>query len=131
MNIMITGDSSKFDGKELQAYEGQVFTLKCEVPETNPVSSVTASIDGKELRLTRYEKQPLDNQLTLNAYYFDVNATRAMNGKKIKCDARMRDLAPDLVNTLDMRTHIVKEYPVTVYCKLLNISNKYKKIQEK
>lgn len=99
----------------MQVYENQIFTVKCEVPETNPVSNVNAYIDNKELKLTRLEKRTVDNRMTINTYSFDINATRNMNGKKVKCEARMKDLPTELANSIDLRSHISKDYTLSVY----------------
>lgn len=95
--------------------EGQPFTIKCEVPETNPVSIVSAYIDSQELALTSLDKKTLDNRMTINTYSFLVNATRSMNLKKVKCEAVMRDLPADLANTIDLRSHLSKDYTLSVH----------------
>ena len=120
--MFFEGDSVKFDyQKEVQVIENQVFTVKCEVPETNPVSNVNAYIDNQQLKLTRLDKKSFDDRMNVNTYYFDVNATRNMNGKRVKCEARMRDLPTELANSLDLRSHISKDYTLLVYCKLFNL----------
>jgi hypothetical protein len=64
----------KFDyQKEVIVQEGQPFTIKCEVPETNPVSIVSAYIDNRELTLTALDKKTLDNRMTINTYSFQVD----------------------------------------------------------
>ena len=116
--MYFAGDSVKFDyQKEVQVYENQMFTVKCEVPETNPVSNVNAYIDDKELRLTRLEKKTIDNRMTINTYSFEINATRIMNGKRVKCEAKMKDLPAELASSIDLRSHISKDYTLSVYCK--------------
>ena len=73
MLLYFTGDSVKFDyQKEVTVQEGQPFTIKCEVPETNPVSIVKAYIDDQELMLTSLDKKTLDNRMTINTYSFMV-----------------------------------------------------------
>jgi hypothetical protein len=115
--LYFTGDSVKFDyQKEVQVQEGQQFVIKCEVPETNPVSMVNAYIDNKELKLTHLDKKTLDNRMTINTYSFAVNATRSMNGKNVKCEAHMRDLPTDLANTIDLKSHLSKDYTLSVHC---------------
>ena len=116
--LYFSGDSVKFDyQKEVQVHEAQPFTIKCEVPETNPVSSVSAYIDTTELRLSRLDRRALDpvRSMTINTYSFDVNATRAMNGKRVRCEATMRDLPAELANSIDLRSHIVKDATLSVY----------------
>lgn len=114
--MYFSGDSVKFDyQKEVQVYENQVFTVKCEVPETNPVSQVNAYIDNKELKLTRLDKKTLDNRMTINTYSFEINATRNMNGKKVKCEAQMKDLPAEFANSHGFRSHISKDYTLSVY----------------
>lgn len=74
MLLYFTGDSVKFDyQKEVTVQEGQPFTVKCEVPETNPVSIVSAYIDHQELKLTALDKKTLDNRMTINTYSFMVS----------------------------------------------------------
>ncbi|CAF0842396.1 unnamed protein product [Brachionus calyciflorus] len=114
--LYFTGDSVKFDyQKEVQVHENQIFTVKCEVPESNPVSIVKAYIDNKELKLTGLEKKTVENRMTINTYSFEVNATRSMNGKKVKCDAQMKDIPTDLANSIDLRSHLFKDYTISVY----------------
>ena len=121
MLLYFTGDSVKFDyQKEVQVHESQLFTVKCEVPESNPVSIVKAYIDDKELKLTGLEKKTVENRMTINTYSFEVNATRSMNGKKVKCEAQMKDIPPDLANSIDLRSHLFKDYTISVYCKCSN-----------
>jgi hypothetical protein len=116
--VYFGGDSVKFDHqKEVQVYEHQQFTMNCEVPETNPVSNVRAYIDGKELRLSRLDKKTIDNRMSINTYSFDVNATREMNGKQIKCEAQMSNIPAELANSMDLRSYMSKDYLVSVYCK--------------
>ena len=116
MQLYFTGDSVKFDyQKEVQVHENQMFTMKCEVPESNPVSHVAAYIDTRELKLSKLEKKSIDNQMSINTYWYEINATRAMNGKRVKCEAKMKDLPDELANTLDLRSHIVKEYDLAVH----------------
>lgn len=116
--LYFAGDSVKFDyQKEVQVQEGQEFTIKCEVPETNPVSVVSAYIDNKEVKLTGLDKKTLDNRMTINTYSFMVNATRWMNGKSVKCEAQMRDLPTDLADSIDLKSHLSKEYTIAVHCK--------------
>ena len=91
MRVYFIGDSVKFDfQKEVDVHENQMFTLKCEVPESNPLSSVAAYIDNREIKAGKVESNNVDNQMTINTYIFEVNATRAMNGKRIKCEAKMK-----------------------------------------
>ena len=94
-----------------------MFTLKCEVPETNPVSNVNAYIDGKELKLTKLEKKTIDNRMSINTYSFEINATRDMNNKRVKCEASMKDIPSELANSIDLRSYISKDYTLSVYCK--------------
>jgi hypothetical protein len=116
MQLYFTGDSVKFDyQKEVQVHENQMFTMKCEVPESNPVSHVAAYIDSRELKLSKLEKKSIDNQMSINTYWYEINATRAMNGKRVKCEAKMKDLPDELANTLDLRSHISKEYDLSVH----------------
>jgi hypothetical protein len=116
MLLYFVGDSVKFDyQKEVQVHENQVFTIKCEVLETNPVSNVAAYIDKQEIKMSRLEKKTYDNRMSINAYSFDVNATRNMNGKRIKCEAHMKDLPTELANTLDLRSYMSKDYTLAVY----------------
>ena len=119
MLLYFAGDSVKFDyQREVQVHEHQVFTVKCEVPETNPISTVSAFIDNKELKLTGLDKKTIDNRMTINTYSFEVNATRSMNGKRVKCEARMRDLPSEIATQIDLRSHLSKEYSLSVYCKI-------------
>jgi hypothetical protein len=116
--LYFTGDSVKYDyQKEVQVHEGQTFTLKCEVPETNPISTVTAYIDSQPIRLTNYVKKDIENRMSINTYSFDVNATRNMNGKRIRCEATMKDLPSDVANSIDLRSHIIKDAILSVYYK--------------
>jgi hypothetical protein len=116
--LYFTGESVKFDfQKEVQVHEGQPFTIKCEVPETNPVSHVNAYIDNAQLKLTNLEKKTVDNRMSINTYSFEVNATRSMNGKRVRCEANMRDLPAELANSIDLRSHIIKDAVLSVFCK--------------
>jgi hypothetical protein len=118
--LYFAGDSVKFDYvKEVQVHENRMFTVKCEVQETNPVSNVNAYIGDQELKLTKLEKKSLDNRMSINTYSFDVNATRDMNGKQIKCEARMKDLPIELANSLDLRSYMSKDFTLSVFCKSL------------
>ena len=118
MILYFTGDYVKFDyQKEVQVYENQMLTVKCEVPETNPVSQVNAYIDDKELKLTKLEKKTIDHRIIINTYSFEVNASRAMNGKQVKCEASIKDLPSELANSIDLRSFISKDYTLNVYCK--------------
>jgi hypothetical protein len=38
-----------------------------------------------------------------------------MNLKNVKCEALMRDLPPDLANTIDLRSHLSKDYTLSVH----------------
>jgi len=40
-----------------------------------------------------------------------------MNGKRVKCEAKMKDLPAELANSIDLRSHISKDYTLSVYCK--------------
>lgn len=114
--LYFAGDSVKFAyEKEVQVYENHMFTVKCEVPETNPVSNVNAYIDGKELKLTRLEKKTIDNRMSINTYSFEINATRDMNGKSVKCEASMKDIPTELASSIDLRSYISKDYMISVY----------------
>jgi hypothetical protein len=116
VSLYFAGESVKFDyQKEVQVFENQIFTVKCEVPETNPVSNVNAYIDGRELKLSRLEKKTIDNRMTINTYSFEINATRNMNGKQVKCEAKMKDLPAELATSIDLRSHISKAYTILVY----------------
>lgn len=116
MLLYFTGDSVKFDyQKEVQVYEGQPFVVKCEVPETNPISSVNAYIDNQELKLTGLDKKTIDNRMTINTFSFEVNASRLMNGKRVKCEAFMRDLPSEIATQIDLRSRLSKEYTLSVY----------------
>ena len=122
MILYFSGDSVKFAyEKEVQVYENHLFTVKCEVPETNPVSNVNAYIDGKELKLTKLEKKTIDNRMSINTYSFDINATREMNGKSVKCEASMKDIPTELASSIDLRSYISKDYTLSVYCKQIFI----------
>lgn len=124
--MYFTGDSVKFDyQKEVQVHENQPFTVKCEVPESNPVSIVKAYIDDNELKLTGLEKKTVENRMTINTYSFLVNASRNMNGKKVKCDAQMKDIPAELANSIDLRSHLFKDYTISVYCKYIFYFNQY------
>lgn len=100
----------------MQVFENQVFTVKCEVPETNPVSTVSAYIDNKKLKLTDLKKKPIENRMTINTYSYEVNATRNMNGKRIKCEAQMENLPSEFASLIELRSYISKEYTLSVYC---------------
>jgi len=114
--VYFAGDSVKFDyQKEVQVHEGHTFTIKCEVPETNPISHVNAYIDNVELPLAGLDKKSIDNRMTINTYSFEVNATRQMNGKEIKCEAHMKDIPNELVDQIDLRSRISKSYTLSVY----------------
>lgn len=116
MILYFAGDSVKFAyEKEVQVYEKHKFTVKCEVPETNPVSNVNAYIDGKELKLTKLEKKTIDNRMSINTYSFEINATREMNGKSVKCEASMKDIPTELASSIDLRSYISKDYTLSVY----------------
>jgi hypothetical protein len=116
--LYFTGDAVKFDyQKEVQVHENQIFSVKCEVPETNPISTVNAFIGNTELKLTGLDKKTVDNRMTINTYSFEVNATRSMNGKKVKCEAYMKDLPSEIATQIDIRSHLTKDYLLSVYCK--------------
>jgi hypothetical protein len=55
--------------------------------------------------------------MTINTYSFEINATRIMNGKKVKCEASMKDLPSEIASQIDLRSHLSKEYFLSVYCK--------------
>jgi hypothetical protein len=115
--LYFAGDSVKFDyQKEVQIHEHHIFTVKCEVPETNPISTVKAYIDYKELKLSGLDKKTVDNKMIINTYSFHVNATKTMNGKLVKCEAIMKDLPNEIASQIDLRSHLSKEYLLSVYC---------------